>query len=271
MAGGVEHEEGKSRREILKTLGAAAAGAVAGGVLRSDEAQAGHGVINATSNSVDKPAIHAENTAEFGPGVVIDTVLGTGLRVNGSPGISASGGERSAIIAGGGDGHGVEAYAIETSAVSGRSEQYQGIDGEGQDGVTGRSLEIYGPGNGVFGYAPTGSGVKGSSQSGVGVHATAPRDTGTALQVEGRARFSTASAGTVSAGQDSAAVSDPTVTNGSHVTVTLTGDPGQASSSPGTKPVVVWVERQPGTGFVVHMSRPVRFATPFTYLIVEPV
>jgi hypothetical protein len=57
----------------------------------------------------------------------------------------------------------------------------------------------------------------------------------------------------------------------SHVTVTLTGDPGQAGSAPGFKPVVVWVERQPGTGFVVHMSRPVRVNTPFTYLVVEPV
>jgi hypothetical protein len=93
----------------------------------------------------------------------------------------------------------------------------------------------------------------------------------TALRVDGNSRFSTAGSGTIPANQDSVAVSRPFVTALSHVTVTLTGDPGQAGSVPGFKPVVVWVERQPGTGFVVHMSRPVRVNTPFTFLVVEPV
>jgi hypothetical protein len=32
----------------------------------------------------------------------------------------------------------------------------------------------------------------------------------------------------------------------------------------------MWVERQPGSGFVVHLISRVGAATPFTYLIVEP-
>jgi hypothetical protein len=43
----------------LKGLGAAAAGAVAGGVLKAEDPEAGHRLINATSNT-DKP--HTENT-----------------------------------------------------------------------------------------------------------------------------------------------------------------------------------------------------------------
>jgi len=78
----------------------------------------------------------------------------------------------------------------------------------------------------------------------------------------GKARFSTAGSGLVAAREDTAPVSNPAVTPNSHITVTFTGDPDRAQ--------VAWVERQPGSGFVVHLSGRPRSNVPFTYLIVEP-
>jgi hypothetical protein len=202
--GTVETKTGRSRRDVLRGLAAAAAGAIAGGVLSTEKAEADHGTLNAAS-STSAPAIHGANTSN-GAGV-------------------------------------------------------QGSSDSG-DGVQGLS----GSGDGVEGFSSFGIGVFGFSSIAVGVLAEGP----TALRVLGNADFSTAGSGTIPANQDSVFVGAPFVTALSHVTVTLTGDPGQASSQPGFKPVVVWVERQPGTGFVVHMSRPVRVDTPFTYVVVEP-
>jgi len=80
---------------------------------------------------------------------------------------------------------------------------------------------------------------------------------GLALDVHGRAKFSTAGAGTIPAQQNSVVVSDPAVTADSHITMTLTGDPG--SSASGLPAVVVWIERQPGVGFIARLSRRVAF------------
>jgi hypothetical protein len=66
---GVVDAEGKSRRDVLRGLAAAAAGALAGGVVSADKAEAGHGTLNAVSNS-SNPAIHAESTGS-GAGVRI--------------------------------------------------------------------------------------------------------------------------------------------------------------------------------------------------------
>jgi hypothetical protein len=75
-----EGVERRSRRDLLKTLSAAAAGAVAGGVLNTEVANADHGVINAASDS-DRPAIHGHNTwAEGGPGVEGSSNEGIGVR-----------------------------------------------------------------------------------------------------------------------------------------------------------------------------------------------
>jgi hypothetical protein len=41
-------------------------------------------------------------------------------------------------------------------------------------------------------------------------------------------------------------------------------------ADPGSNAVVQWVERNPGSGFAVHLSDKVNNPTPFTYLIVEP-
>ena len=139
---------------------------------------------------------------------------------------------------------------------------------------------VLGPGIGVGGMSGSGHGVLGQSESGTGVVGQAPGeapavlavssplgpsepDGGLALDVIGKAQFSTAGAGVVVPRRaEPSTVSDPAVTADSHVTVTFTGDPGGAS--------VAWVERQPGTGFTVHLSGRSRSPIPFTYLIVEP-
>jgi hypothetical protein len=88
---------------------------------------------------------------------------------------------------------------------------------------------------------------------------------GLALDVAGKARFSTAGSASVAAGQNTAVVANPATTASSHISVTLVGDPGPRQ--------LRWVERSPGVGFTVHFAggppgqRP---QVPFTYLIVEP-
>jgi hypothetical protein len=265
--GSVAIEEGKSRRDVLKALGAAAAGAVAGGVLKPDSARADHGVINATSTDNTRPAVHAKHVAG-GTAIEASSFDGTAVDASGGPiGVKVTGfvyglwaeADEAAIFA-----RGTSEFGIIGSG------PFVGVSGRGRVGVQGSASpggEAGVVGSGGF----NGDGVRGSALgSGAGVRAEAFDDTATALHVEGSAKFSTAGDGSIPGGHDSATVSDPKVTGASHVTVTLTGDPGQATSSPGSKAAVVWVERRPGTGFVVHMSRPVRFTTPFTYLIVEP-
>jgi hypothetical protein len=276
MAGTVEPIEGKSRRDLLKALGAAAAGAVAGGVLKVDKAQADHGTLNATSDT-DIPAIHGDNTwsdVRGGPGVVGTSAEGIGV-IGTSSGMWGTG-----VVADGGEGFGLRASGGQIGAMIQGTEIGMTVSGHEGIQASGRQYAVLAStsasGTGVHGenVAATlgGIGVLGDAGgSGVGVKAKALNQTATALQVEGKAQFSTAGSGTIAASQDSASVTNAIVTALSHITVTLTGDPGQASSAPGSKPAVVWVERHPGNGFVVHMSRPVRFATPFTYLVVEPI
>lgn len=212
---GTANPEGRSRRDVLRGLAAAAAGAVAGGVLSAEKAEAGHANNNFISFDEMIPAVHAENPSAYGTAIQVEStgLLGTG------------------VIA---------------SSPSGTA-------------VTGESLD-------------NGRGVLGFSARGVGVQAHSSQ--GTALYVLGKAQFSSVGSGSIPANQASVFVSASLTTALSHVTVTLTGDPGQAGSAPGLKPVVVWVERMPTAmppGFTVHMSKPVRVDTPFTYLIVEPV
>jgi hypothetical protein len=90
-------------------------------------------------------------------------------------------------------------------------------------------------------------------------------DGGLALDVVGKARFSTAGASTVPQGQNARNVQHPAVTADSHISVTLMSDPGPRQ--------IQWVERRPGIGFRLHMTsapQNQRPATQFTYLIVEP-
>ncbi len=160
----------------------------------------------------------------------------------------------------------------------------------GPDDVSGSGIGVLGAspiGMGVLGQSDSGHGVVGGSNSNAGVVGFAPGDTpgvaalsapafpgplpvgpplpdpdgGLALDVIGKARFSTAGAWVVPAKADAVWVDNLAVTVDSHITVTFTGDPGRSS--------VAWVDRQ-ATGFTVHLSSRCRSAVPFTYLIVEP-
>ena len=128
-----------------------------------------------------------------------------------------------------------------------------------------------GSGTGVEGLSRTGTGVRGTSVDGPGIHGqstTGPgglfqSDSGLALEVAGRALFSTAGTGNVAQGQSSAFVASPAITANSHVSVTLVGNPGPRQLG--------WVQRAPGSGFTVHLtsSPGAKPKTPFTYLVVE--
>jgi len=338
-----EAEVGRSRRDLLRVLGAAAAGAVAGGALSSKEAQA-HGTFHEDSDDTT-PAIHGNNT-DNGPGVKGDSVTGAGVQGSSDTGIgvfASTSGNGTAVYGqllstepavrgqnfGSGigvrgqstDGHGVSgetnqagragviganastsfsALGVEGSVdgsgrgVFGHSALGRGVhghsDGDGAgvmgdiDSVTGTGVlgvnngsgpgvkgtsggtGVRGEGGvGVSGTTSTGVGVLGEAGNGVGVYASSSDFI--ALYVQGPATFSTAGSGVIPAVQDSVFVANTAVTAQSHVSATLTGSPGTFNT--GT-PVIVWVERQPGTGFVLHLSRRVGPATPFTYLIVEP-
>ena len=115
---------------------------------------------------------------------------------------------------------------------------------------------------GVHGFANTGTGVRGDSISGFGVSAASPN--GIALRVEGKAAFATAGNGAIGGGLSHIAVPETHVTPESHITVTLTSDPGHEAT-------VHWVERNPGVGFVIHFSKKLAKKTSFSYLIIEPI
>ena len=128
--------------------------------------------------------------------------------------------------------------------------------------VTGQRPSPTGNGVGVEGTSGGGKGVHGaaSAEGGIGVLAE-HTGSGRGLAVRGRAGLSTCGNDTVAAGRKSKTVSNSAVTAKSHVTVSLTSDPGSAQT--------LWVQRQAGS-FTVHLTSAVSNATSFSYLIVEP-
>jgi hypothetical protein len=129
-----------------------------------------------------------------------------------------------------------------------------------------------GDGTGVRGDSGSGLGVDGNSPSGIGVHGGSETGLGglfesfqgVGLGVTGRAAFQTVGAGMVPAGRNSVFVADEFVTETSHISVTLIGNPGARS--------LQWVRRLPGSGFNVNLSSAPanqRPATPFTYFVAE--
>lgn len=146
--------------------------------------------------------------------------------------------------------------------------------GEGPGiGVHGSS----GTGVAVSGFSPgTGTAVDGESQSGVGVRGITnnPESIGVwalnsqggfGLAVGGKSAFDTVGTGVVPAGQSSGFVAEGQVTADSHISVTLASDPGDRT--------IRWIERNPGSGFTVHLTTAPpskRPATSLTYLVVEP-
>jgi hypothetical protein len=88
---------------------------------------------------------------------------------------------------------------------------------------------------------------------------------GWALVVNGRSVFSTVGSAVIAAGAESAFVPDLAVADTSHITVTLTSNPGPRQLG--------WVERSPGSGFTVHLTpapRKQRPETTLTYMVAEP-
>ena len=80
---------------------------------------------------------------------------------------------------------------------------------------------------------------------------------------EGGRDVSSVGTGVLADGTNSATVPFPTITALSHVSVTLTGDPGNHAA-------LTWVERVAGEGFTAHLNRNAGVNTPFSYFIVEP-
>lgn len=205
------------------------------------------------TSDVQAPVFFVENTSTSGSNSAIEarmnspTAAGTGVAASGSVcGVSA--------VAIHKDGVGVLGMAL---GVSGTATGVKGIT-EGASSYSQDPPVL----SGVHGFANTATGVRGDSISGVGVVAATQR--GTALKVEGRACFSTAGEGSIASRKPSATVANAQVTSKSHITVTLTSNPGEEKTTVG------WVDRNPGVGFVVHLTDEVHHPTSFTYLIIEP-
>jgi len=201
-----------------------------------------------------------------------------------------------------GPGTGVQGLSGTGPGVHGQSQHQSGVQGEslggfpGGVGVLGFSagdVGVFGvsdpsaDGDGVGGFSENSVGGRFGSANGIGVRAVSPGDDhpalqaasgtatdphfeaepdgGLALDVIGKARFSTAGAASFPQGQNSVFVSNTAVTELSHITVTPVGNPGNREMR--------WVARDPGNGFTVHLSSAPpsqRPETSFTYLIVEP-
>ena len=196
-----------------------------------------------------------------GPGIGVDGISGSG------PGVRGTSDSGPGVYGGSQSGVGVQGSSPDGVGVLGDSENGTGIVafshnsfGSAVFGVNVQPGPVSHDEQGIPIPNGSGPGLQGRSGSGPGVLAIS--ETGLGLLVVGKAAFSTAGAGVVPAKAYTAAVANPAVTVDSHITVTLTDDPGRAS--------VAWVERDSGTGFTVHMSSRPRSDVPFTYLIVEP-
>ena len=159
-------------------------------------------------------------------------------------------------------GPGVEGFASTGAqpGVTGRP----GVVGHASATNSGVRGDSDGLGPGIVGFQAGPSGVamlaQGAQVGAIGLR-TVNLQGGIALDVSGRARFTTAGNGTVPAKADSHAVSNPAVQANSNVIATLTSDPGDAQIS--------WVERNPGSGFVLHLTKKLGAATSFAYFITE--
>ena len=138
-----------------------------------------------------------------------------------------------------------------------------GLRGYSAVPTAGQRAQPTGNGVGVEGKSGGGKGVHGAASASPGIGVLAEHTgSGRALAVKGRAGFSSCGSGTIAAGQASRTVSNQAVTAESHITVTLTANPGAPAR-------IHWVARQAGS-FTVHLTQAVSSATSFTYLIVEP-
>jgi len=191
-----------------------------------------------------------------GSGTGVSGISGTGIGVEGGcpSGVGVFGHSQSGT---GGNfqsqsGIAVMASSGTASGVRAHSDSSSGVHADTTSGI------------GVIGESLQGTGVRGISQGANGIGGQFSNVNGLGIDVIGRARFTTAGAGSVPQGQNSVFVSNPAVRTTSHISVTLVGNPGIR--------LLHWVERSPGSGFTVRLTpapanqRP---ATAFTYLIVE--
>ena len=267
----------QNRRGVLALGAAVAAGAAVALVPRGASA---HGTTHTESATASDPAIHGRNTAAGGNAILGDLTAG-GISIKavndkGGGGVQAI---QQALDVNGTGYTGALGNAVQGvgccgvigvkpywSLTIGGASWGMAHDAAGQNHITGASLGVLGTHHTPLPTVSPNTGVYGISNraGGIGVHARSGHTDADALRVGGRARFSSVGAGIVAEGAKSASVAVPGVTAGSHVSVTLTGDPGNQAA-------LTWVERNPGVGFTVHLNRNAGVATPFTYFIVEPV
>jgi len=238
---------------------------------------AGAGVIGESGSG---PGI--EGNSDSGPGVAGHS-NGSEPGVRGSsesgPGLEGhASGERGGVEGHGQDGPGGAFDSVNASgvtavsggtaaAVAGFSETGKGGSFSSHDGIGVRGFiqsdsGVSGPG--VLGAAPGDPpGVRALSAAFVDGDFTP--DSGLALEVIGKASFSTAGAATVPHGDNSVFVANSAATPDSHISITLVTDPGPRQ--------LRWIERSDGGFTVLFAGGPPgqRPATDFTYLIVEPV
>jgi hypothetical protein len=227
---------GLGRRRVLG-LAVASAGAAGAAMVGGGRAQANHlsTQVNAFSDNAE-PAVNAINS-DIGPGVAGKSGSGWGV-------VGDTNSNSYAAVEGHNANTGFNAAGVRgTSAGNGM-------------GVNGQSVN----GTGVNGTSENGTGVFAASLNGLALLASSPN--GDAIRVDGKARFSHLAFNTIPAGQHSVFVPHFAVTATTHITVTLTSDPNGAA--------VQWVERLPGSGFRLHLTKATRTATTFSYFMAYP-
>lgn len=211
------------------------------------------------------PGTGVQGLSGDGPGVE-----GRSHRASGVVGVTEAGPEEAGQTVAGVEGHGPMTDDPSGYGVVGVG--HVGVHGRGGIvGVDGRATNAF-AGNFVNDGTADGAGVRAISPGDrpavfalSGIEAEGGQDGVLALDVVGKARFSTAGAATVPQGQNSVFVANAAVTSDSHISITLVSDPGPRQ--------LRWIQRTGGSGFTVHFAggppgqRP---ATQFTYLIVEP-
>jgi hypothetical protein len=196
----------------------------------------------------------------------------------GAAGVFGQNDRGEAILGASDTGTGVHGLTGNGTGVRGSAQIGEGVIGESENGpgVVGRGAHegpgVYGesPATGVLGQSENGDGLSGHSRNGTAVHAQSIFGTGVearssdglALDVHGKARFSTAGTGTIAAGTSSKAVTvTGAVSASSAVLVTLLGDPGPRQ--------LEYVQRAPPNGFIVRMSGNVLRPVSFAYLVIN--
>jgi hypothetical protein len=158
-------------------------------------------------------------------------------------------------------GHGVYGHSIHGVAILGISQHHTAIVGQtttaGQSGVAGIDMTS-GPGaHALFGQSSKGDAVFGTSESGNALHGTSGK--GTALVVEGKAKFSTSGVTNVPAHQKTVTISNGHCTPTSIVLATI------------QKPSGVSIEAaEPGSGsFTITLTGTPSSAVPIGWIILD--